>query len=146
MQPLRQMREEEALLIGWGVRVLLLARPGAPDTARALHRLAAMGSGADVVGDIYAAVSEVMDDPHGYGLVLADCDAFGGIEAGLRLLRHLRAAPVTVPVLLMTRDCPVQRFPEDRLAPVVLRSPPSAVSLRVAFEHALRDWRIWPAP
>lgn len=146
MHLLPRIDQDDALLVGWGVRVLLLARPGACDTATALQRLAALGCASDVVGEVYAAASDLIDDPHGYGLVLADCDAFGGIEAGLRLLRHLRAASVTLPVLLMTRDCPVQRFPEDRLAPVVLRSPPSAVALRVAFEHGLRDRLVWRGP
>jgi hypothetical protein len=39
----------------------------------------------------------------------------------------------------------VQVFPEDRSAPILLRAPLSAVSLRVGFEHALRERRLWRA-
>jgi len=42
-------------------------------------------------------------------------------------------------VILVSRDCPNQVFPAERRAPIVLRAPLSAVSLRVGFEHALRD-------
>ena len=44
-----------------------------------------------------------------------------------------------VPVILVSRDCGEQRFPEDRKSPTLLRAPLSSVALRVGFEHALRD-------
>jgi hypothetical protein len=44
-----------------------------------------------------------------------------------------------LPVILVSRECQQQQFPEDRGDAVVLRAPLSAVSLRVGFEHALRD-------
>jgi len=136
---------DTAALVGWGVHALLLGRADRPATETALKRIAGMGSYAEVETELYAAVSEMIDDPAGYGLFVMDCDAFGGIEAGRQAVRHLRAAGVSVPVILLTATCPVQEFPEDRVMPVVLRSPLTAVSFRVGFEHAMRDRLMWRA-
>ena len=50
-----------------------------------------------------------------------------------------------VSVILVSTECSDQRFPQDRCAPVVLRSPMTAVSLKVGFEHALRERFLYQA-
>jgi hypothetical protein len=87
----------------------------------------------------------MIDDPMGYGLFVMDCDALGGVEAGMRAAATLAAVQSRVPVILISREFSAQVFPQDRDAPVCLRAPMSAVSLRVGFEHALRDRLMWRA-
>ncbi len=48
-------------------------------------------------------------------------------------------------MILISRDCAAQVFPDDPLDAVQLRAPLSAVSLRVGFEHALRERMFWRA-
>ena len=50
-----------------------------------------------------------------------------------------------VSVILVSAECRDQRFPQERSAPVVLRAPLSAVSLKVGFEHALRERLLYQA-
>ncbi len=95
--------------------------------------------------EVFTALEAVIDDPAGYGLFIMDCDAFGGLEAGLKAFATLGLTKARVPVILISKECGEQTFPEDRSAPIILRSPLSAVSMRVGFEHALRDRFMWRA-
>lgn len=142
MKHLRAVKSEKATLVGWGVRVLMLA-DGVDRGAE--ERLVGLGGKVDTETELYTALAAMMDDPLGYGLFVMDTDAFGGIEAGLRAFQMLRAADVRIPVILVGRDCGRQVFPEERSAPILLQAPVSIVSLRVGFEHALHDRIIWRA-
>ena len=142
MKHLRAVKSEKATLVGWGVRVLMLA--DVVDRG-AEERLVGLGGKVDTETELYTALAAMMDDPLGYGLFVMDTDAFGGIEAGLRAFQMLRAADVRIPVILVGRDCGRQVFPEERSAPILLQAPVSMVSLRVGFEHALHDRIIWRA-
>ena len=142
MKHLRAVKSEKATLVGWGVRVLMLA--DVVDRG-AEERLVGLGGKVDTETELYTALAAMMDDPLGYGLFVMDTDAFGGIEAGLRAFQMLRAADVRIPVILVGRDCGRQVFPEERSAPILLQAPVSIVSLRVGFEHALHDRIIWRA-
>ena len=142
MKHLRAVKSEKATLVGWGVRVLMLA-DGVDRGAK--ERLVGLGGKVDTETELYTALAAMMDDPLGYGLFVMDTDAFGGIEAGLRAFQMLRAADVRIPVILVGRDCGRQVFPEERSAPILLQAPVSIVSLRVGFEHALHDRIIWRA-
>lgn len=142
MKHLRAVKSEKATLVGWGVRVLMLA-DGVDRGAK--ERLVGLGGKVDTETELYTALAAMMDDPLGYGLFVMDTDAFGGIEAGLRAFQMLRAADVRIPVILVGRDCGRQVFPEERSAPILLQAPVSMVSLRVGFEHALHDRIIWRA-
>lgn len=104
------------------------------------RRLARQGCRVDIVDELFAALSEVIDDPAGYALFVVDCDAdgVGGLQASQRAVQMLGEAAARVPVLLVSRDCREQRFPAERRQPTVLRAPLSAVSLKVGVEHALR--------
>jgi len=134
--------ESDAAIVGWGVRVMLLT--AATDCGVA-WRLAGLGGNVEAADEIYGALAAMINDPAGYDLFVMECDGFGGIEAGLRVFGMLTAAGLRQPVMLVTRDCTEQRFPEDRSAPITLRAPLSAVSLRVGFEHALRDQLVFRA-
>ena len=142
MKHLRAVKSEKATMVGWGVRVMLLG--GSNDTA-AEERLISLGSKVDRETELYTALAAMMDDPLGYGLFVMDTDAFGGMAAGMRAMAMLRAANVRIPVILAGQDCEAQVFPEERSAPILLKSPVSMVSLRVGFEHALHDRVIWRA-
>lgn len=139
MQILRTFERSEAALVGRGVRVLLLSSKG--EDGMIARRLASLGGKVDVVDELFAALSEVIDDPAGYAMFVVDCDSdgVGGLEAAQRAVQMLGEAVRRVPVILVAQDCREQRFPVERSQPTVLRSPLSAVSMKVGFEHALRD-------
>lgn len=142
MAHLRAIKFERTALVGRGVRVMMLT-DGSDQNAQA--RLVALGGSVEVETELYTALAVMMDDPLGYGLFVMTTDAFGGIAAGLRAFRMLRAADVRLPVILVGRDCDRQVFPDERSAPIMLQAPLSMVSLRVGFEHALQDRVIWRA-
>ncbi|MDB5663898.1 MAG: hypothetical protein JWS11_441 [Cypionkella sp.] len=103
------------------------------------NRLAGMGGKVEIADDLFAGLGAVIDDPAGYGLCVIDCDVFGGLEAGRKAHALLVDVARRVPVILLSKDCSTQEFPEQRGKAVVLRAPASGIALRVGFEHALRD-------
>jgi hypothetical protein len=142
MQITHEFDTGAALPVGYGVRVLFLsADPASP----LRDRIAGLGGAVEAETEVYAALAAMIDDPMGYGLFVMDCDGLGGAEAGARAATTLAAVRSRVPVILISRDYAAQAFPQDRDAPVCLRAPMSAVSLRVGFEHALRDRLMWRA-
>ncbi len=142
MQITHNFDESEALVVGWGVRVMLLTAN--PDGAVA-KRLAGLGGTIEAETEFYAGMSAMIDDPVGYGVFVMECDGMGGLEAGQRAQATLAAVKSRIPVILISADYKTQQFPQGRDAPVCLRAPLSAVSLRVGFEHALRDRLMWHA-
>jgi hypothetical protein len=131
-----------ALPVNWGVRVLMLA---GTEAAPVVAKVGAIAGPVEVLTEVYAALSAIIDDPTGYGLFVVDLDSTGGAETGARALSTLAAVQSRVPVILVSRDHVRQNFPQDRGQPVCLRAPLSAVSLRVGLEHALRDRLLWNA-
>ena len=125
------------LLTGSGIRVLLLSAEALPIA----RRLEVLGAEVEVRDELYTALSEILDDPQGAGLFVVDCDTIQaeGVEGARKALRILSETRRHIPVILISRDFQHQSFPEDRFQPVELRAPVSAVSLKVGFEHALRD-------
>ena len=142
MRAFRLQEQDAAGLVGLGARVLLLA----PEQDGTLVRqIAGFGGRVDHEVEMYAALSALIDDPAGWDLFMMACDDFGGLDAGQRAHRMLGDVAERLPVILLSADCARQVFPEERAVPVTLRSPSSAVSLRVGMEHALRGrlgWRI----
>lgn len=128
--------------VAWGVRILVLAR-AADDPL--ISRISALGGPVEAETELYAALSALIDDPSGYGLFVMDADAHGGCEVAAQAVRTLSAVASRVPVIIVSRQHERQVFPQDRNAPVCLRAPLSSISLRVGFEHALRDRLIWAA-
>jgi hypothetical protein len=145
MQIIRTFERSDATLVGWGVRVLLLSTEG--EQGPIARRLASLGGKVDVADELFAALSEVIDDPAGYGLFVVDCDSYGvgGLEAAQRAVQMLGDATQRVPVILVSHECREQLFPAERNQPTVLRAPLSAVSLKVGYEHALRDRMLYRA-
>ncbi|EEW26111.1 hypothetical protein [Rhodobacter ferrooxidans] len=125
--------------------MLLLGKTDSEGVVTASKRIAGFGGTVELETEMYAALSALLEDPVNYGLFVMDCDAFGGIEAGMKAFAMLGMLRAQMPVILISKDCAVQTFPEDRSAPIQLRAPLSAVSLRVGFEHALRERRLWRA-
>lgn len=142
MQITHSFDEAEALVVGWGVRVMLLTAQPEGLVAR---RLAGLGGTIEAETEFYAGLSAMIDDPVGYGLFVMECDGLGGAEAGARAQATLAAVNSRIPAILISTEFTAQVFPQGREAPVCLRAPLSAVSLRVGFEHALRDRLMWHA-
>ncbi len=143
MQVFRTLEHDNAAIVGWGVRVMLLTADSNGEDGATGRRLGGLGGIVEAQSEMFAAVGAVIDDPAGYGLFVMDCDGFGGISAGHKAFTTLGELAARVPVILITKDCPEQTFPKDRSEPLLLRAPVSAVSLRVGFEHALRERMIW---
>lgn len=140
MEVLRLADQETAGLVGLGARVLLLAVDGQGALAR---QVAGFGGRIDHEPEMYSALSCVIDDPAGWDLFVIDCDAIGGLDEGRKAQRMLGEVAGRLPVILIASGCGTQVFPQDRAHPIELRSPTSAVSLRVGMEHALRGRLGW---
>ena len=133
------LSDSGASLVGFGIRTLLLA--GQEQAAPLARRLAGLGSQVEAIDEMFTALSEVIEDPVSHGLLVVDCDStnVGGIAGGRRLVQMMGDLVTRVPVILISSECRQQHFPEDRMAATELRAPLSSVSLRVGFEHALRE-------
>ena len=131
MLVVRSFEPQHVARVGNGIRVILVA----PETAgNALcTRLSGLGSMIEQKSELYEALEALIEDPYDYGLCVIDCDAIGGLEAGRRAVQLLSVASRRVPVMLISSECTGQEFPLDYHAPVVLRAPASAVSMRVGF-------------
>jgi hypothetical protein len=137
MQVIRSLEQHSASPVGLGIRVMLVSQ--SLNSSPLPHRLAGLGGKVEMANDLFVGLEAVIEDPAGYGLCVIDCDAFGGLAAGRRAHELLTDVALRVPVILLSKDCAAQEFPEERGEAVVLRAPTSGISLRVGFEHALRD-------
>ena len=142
MQITHDFERGAAMPVAWGIRVLLLT--GESESAL-VKRIAGLGGSVEVETEVFSALAAIIDDPMGYGLFVIDCDGLGGTDVGQRAAATLVAERLRVPVILISGDLDEQVFPQDKDIPVQLRSPLSSISLRVGFEHALRDRLIWRA-
>lgn len=137
MQLVRSFERQHSAQVGFGIRTMLLS---AEDRIGPItKRLAGLGSVIEHATEMFASLEAMINDPADYGLFVLDCDAFDGIEAGKKAVCMLSAVTRSIPSILISRECKVQVFSEERAHPTILRSPLTAVSLRVGFEHALRD-------
>lgn len=137
MHLVRSFEQSHAAQVGFGIRALLVTAMVPDNPIR--HRLAGLGSLVEMTDDLFVGLEAVIEDPAGYGLLVIDCDAIGGLDAGRRGFAMLGEVSRRVPVILVSVECQTQQFPEDRSVPVQLRAPLSMVSMRVGFEHALRE-------
>ena len=139
MQFVRSFEPEAATQVSWAMRILVLSSEG--ESGILGRRLAGLGGTVEACDELFKALSDIIEDPSGYGLFVIDCDSanVGGLEAAQRAIQLVGEAACRVPVILISHECHEQRFPMERRVPVILRAPLSAVSLKVGFEHALRD-------
>lgn len=145
MQFFRQDEAEVSAIVGWGVRVLLLTPDEDVTQSKAATRIAGLGGTVEIENEAFTALDTLILDDTGYGLLVIECDAFGGLAAGRNLVSMLHKGGVFIPVILLSSDCAEQEFPYDTNAPIVLRAPISSISLRVGFEHAMRDRLVFQA-
>lgn len=145
MQFFRQDEAEISAIVGWGIRVMMLTSATQAQDSKVAVRVAGLGGAVEIENEAFAALDTLILDSTGYGLFVIECDAFGGLEAGRNLVSMLHKGGVSMPILLVSSDCTEQEFPSESHAPVVLRAPVSAVSLRVGFEHAMRDRLVFQA-
>lgn len=92
----------------WDIRVLLLSGEGGQGPI--VRQLAILGGKVDVGEELFAALSEVIDDPAGYALLVVDRDGVGGLHVALRGLQILGAMMTQVRVLLVSCKCKALRF------------------------------------
>jgi hypothetical protein len=142
MQVFRPIDYVPATLVGRGLRIMLT---GASADSAVADKLARLGGAVEAEPEAFMALSMVMDDPNGYSLFVIDADGLGGAEEAQRICGLLKGAFPRLPVIIVGAHAGEQSFPEDIERPVRLRAPVSAVSLRVGFEHALRERMMWNA-
>ena len=135
MQVVRSFSDAEAAQVGWPARAILVSAVAESVSER---RLAELGMQVETVGDIYSALSALMEDPSHVDMLVVDCDGIGGLTEARRIVKLMGEVMRSVPVILISADCGVQTFALERHEPTVLRAPLTPVSLRVAFEHVLR--------
>lgn len=140
MQVFRPIDYVPATLVGRGFKVMLA---GADDSSPVATKLARLGGEVEAEVEGFMALGAVMDDPQGYGLFVINADGVGGDEPAQRLCALLKGAYPRLPVIIVGGSCDEQRFPEEIVEPVRLRTPLSSVSLRVGFEHAMRERMMW---
>ncbi len=142
MQVFRPIEYVPATLVGRGLRVMLA---GAAVGSAIADKLARLGGSVEAETEGFMALSAVMDDPQGYGLFVIDADGLRDASEAQRICGLLKGAFPRMPVIIVGGGCTEQSFPEDIDRPVRLRAPLSSVSLRVGFEHALRERMLWDA-
>ena len=137
MQVLRSLEQHSIAPVGLSIHVMLIG-PAAQSSVLA-ERLSNLGGRIDAMQDLFTGLEAVIEDPAGCGLCVIDCDAVGGLEAGRRAHALLGTTALRVPVILVSSECTQQEFPQEPGKPVVLRALASSLSMRMGFEHALRD-------
>jgi hypothetical protein len=145
MQVLRQVDNSAASLVGWGVHVMLLCPKEQGSSGRVAAQIAQFGGIVTAAHDTFEAIEAVSMDAGGYGLMVIDCDAFGGLDAGRRVQSLVQMSGFEIPTILISSECTEQIFPTEDREPVVLRAPISAVAARVAFEHSMRNRLVYAA-
>jgi CheY-like chemotaxis protein len=138
MQIIRSFGKGDVAAVGLNVRVLVLTAEG--EDGQISRRLASLGGKVEVVDELYSALSDLIDDPAGYGLFVIDCDMpnVGGLEAARRAMLMLGDVAQRVPVVLISSEIRDHSFPLERPQPTMLRAPLSMMSLKEACDHALR--------
>ncbi|MFM2390724.1 MAG: hypothetical protein RLZZ437_2279 [Pseudomonadota bacterium] len=140
MQVFRPIDYVPATLVGRGFKVMLA---GADAQSTVAGKLARLGGEVEAEVEGFMALGAVMDDPQGYGLFVINTEGVGGDEAAQRICALLKGAYPRLPVIIVGGQSAEQTFPEEVVEPVRLRAPVSAVSLRVGFEHAMRERMMW---
>ena len=139
MQFFRQEQVEISAILGWRIRVLVLTAPDPAEESKVAVRIAELGGAVDVEYEAFSALDTLIMDRTGYGLFVIECDAVGGLLVGRNLVSLLHKGGGSLPILLIASDCTEGEFPVDSQLPVVLRAPASPMSLRMGFEHAMRN-------
>lgn len=139
MQFFRQEQVEISAILGWRIRVLVLTAPDPAQESKVAVRIADLGGAVEVEYEAFSALDTLIMDRTGFGLFVIECDAVGGLDVGRNLVSLLHKGGVSLPTLLISSDCTEGEFSTDSQAPVVLRAPVSPMSLRLGFEHTLRN-------
>ncbi|MDO8885051.1 hypothetical protein [Pseudotabrizicola sp.] len=135
MQMIPRLQDDSTQKSSWAV-VALVISDGA-GSSLLCRRLAGLGAQVDMQPEFGDAVARLLAGTHPAGLLVIDCDHAGGHGVGQSVFERLTCANVWLPVILMSSDCVEQTFPVGHEAPFQLRSPVSAVALRIAFDLAL---------
>lgn len=140
MQMFKALEHDNVARVGWGVQVLLASPAGLDGTIA--RQLARLGNHVTVEAQMYDALAQLVDDPRAAQMLVIDCDAYGGLDAGRRGFAILGGPSLRVPVILISASCVEQTFSQGSFAPTILRAPVTAVALRVAFDAAFGARRV----
>ena len=117
-------------------RVMLLSQD---HDGLAATRLGRYGCSVDTEGELFGALSCMIDDPMGYDLFVMECDGFGGIAAAERAIATLIAAGARMRVILISREFDAPAYPMGLRTAVSLPAHVSEAGFRTGFTHVLRD-------
>lgn len=117
-------------------RVMLLS---ADRDGLSAARLARYGCSVEREGEMFAALSGMIDDPLGYDLFVMECDAFGGVPAAERAIATLIAAGARMRIILISAEFDVAAYPLGLRSAVSLPDHVSEMGFRTGFDHVLRD-------
>ncbi len=150
MQANHSFDYDGAIQVGHAVRVLcVMTGANAPGritaTASLPERLATLGGRIEIETELYTALAAIIEDPSGCDLLVLDCDGAGADSMVQTAMRILCGVGSRVPVLVISKDFATHSFPDSRGEAVRLRAPVSDLSLRIGYEHALRDLSLWLA-
>ena len=114
-------------------RVLLVTADGPlGTTARLLLGLDAV---LDVQGQLYDALSHLLDDPRLADVVVVDCDGFGGLEKVQRAISMICPDDRRAPFVLMSSDCAKDAISLRRTVPTRLAHPVAANRLQLVLSR-----------
>jgi hypothetical protein len=143
MDHFRALNTKDATPVGWGVSVMFASMAG--EASAIAQILRALGGHLEVESRIYDALSFLSDDPRMADILVVDCDAYGGLAAGRRAFAMLMEITERLPVILISRDVAVPRFPIGREAGIELTAPASFQALDAAFARVFSQRRIFRA-
>lgn len=102
-------------------------------------RLGRYGCSVETEGELFAALSGMIDDPMGYDLFVMDCDAFGGIPAAERAIATLIAAGARMRVILISAEFDAPAYPLGLRSVVSLPAHVSETGFVMGIDHVMRD-------
>ena len=136
MQPLTSADTQRVSSHTPVARVMLLTRDREGVSAA---RLGCYGCSVETEGELFAALSGMIDDPLGYDLFVMECDGFGGVPAAERAIATLIAAGARMRVMLISGEFDAPAYPLGLRSAVSLPEHVSESGFRMGFDHVLRD-------
>lgn len=144
---MRILRPFETRAAGFGFpafHAILASQSGTDHDAGTAAALQALGAKVEVFDQLYDAVAAFADDPRAGHLLVVDCDAFGGVDAALRIVRRLQDHDLQVPVILIAGLGQSDVGAVADRGTIILPLPAAPQQLLLALDQAL--CRLWGYP
>lgn len=132
---------------GHGKPILVIGRSNGAASV-IVSRLHALHARFRIEENLYDGLGEVALDAQGWAVVLIQADDIGGLREARRAFSWLRVAAPGLRALILSSEIERNQIPDgDRtIAPVMLLTPVSQLSLQMGIETVLRDARHAAAP